>query len=178
MAGKLLSQEFLDTTGYTDAQWEQVASHLGHHFRDEMLEDPQARSDREYMRFPSPNALPVYALFRDAQGDWTPFTVRCRDLSEKGIGVYHGEDVEAGTRCYILFKERGKSDKLLGRVKYCAPLLGRIRLLGIEFDEKIDLQTYLPLLKQSPQREQVSDSVVGMVYEAEGVSDELPELPI
>lgn len=172
MAGKLLSDSFTDTTGYTDEQWEQVAPHLGHHFRDELLDDPAARSQRAAMRFPSPNALPLYALFRDANKDWAPYTVRCRDLSETGIGVYHGMDVEPETRCYILFKERGQSDKILGRVKYCADLVGRVKLLGIQFDQPIDMGIYLPLLQSSPTRDTVSDSVAGMIYNEDETLEE------
>ncbi|MEO1236349.1 MAG: PilZ domain-containing protein [Planctomycetota bacterium] len=165
MAGRLLSQEFTDTTGYSDAQWATLAGHLGHHFRDEHLDSPADHHARQSMRFASPTALPLYVLFRDENRDWMPYTVHCRDLSEHGIGVYHGLDVPADTRCYVLFKEFGKSDKLLGRVRYTAPLVGRVHLVGIEFDQPIDLGRYLPLLQGGPQRDAVSESVVGMVFQ-------------
>ncbi|MEM7626512.1 MAG: PilZ domain-containing protein [Planctomycetota bacterium] len=163
MTGKLLSREFQDTTGLDDEQWCEMAPRLNEQFADCHLDPKAALTSRIDLRHRSPMALPVYALFRMQCGNWMPYTVRCRDLSTNGIGLYHGGFMHPDTRCYILFKEKGKSSKLLGRVRHCVLLTGKIHLIGVQFDAPIDLRTYLPLLKAAPPRTRVTDSIAGMV---------------
>lgn len=165
MPGQLLSNRFLDTTGHSDAQWAKLAPQLHEEFAGQWSLDPRdAQSARASLRHVSPTAIPIYALFRMPDRNWMPYTVRCRDLSEAGVGLYHGSYMHPDTRCYILFKRQGKSDKILGRVKHCALVSGKIHLMGVSFDSPIDLKTYLPLLNSATQRTDVSDSVVGMIH--------------
>ena len=164
MAGRLISKQFVDNTGYSDREWIELVPQFDQEFslvNHDAQSPPISRTDLRYL---SPTALPIYALFRMPDQNWLPRIVRCRNLSERGIGLYLGEALEPGSRCYILFKERDKSDKILGVVRHCTPLRDNIHFAGVVFDQPIDLKIYLPLLKNDVSWNRVSDSVAGMVH--------------
>lgn len=95
------------------------------------------------VRFPyAPTNLTMRVLHPG--GTYNNFVVRSRNLSNGGIGVFHGGFLHEGTQVEVnLQTDDGETMATVGHVSHCRLVGGRVHELGIRFDRKIDVSNFL-----------------------------------
>ncbi len=98
---------------------------------------------RRHERLPYRSMISVGLITEQPGGGWVGFKARSRNLSESGIGLYHGQYIHVGSRCEVLLKDKLGMVRIGGTVRRCKLLTGRIHELGIEFEELIPVDDFI-----------------------------------
>ncbi|MBL0928201.1 MAG: response regulator [Phycisphaerales bacterium] len=76
-------------------------------------------------------------------GGVSRFLVDGKDLGPSGMCVLHGGFIHPGSKVGVLLpRPSGGEEQALGRVAWCAAAEGRIHLVGIEFNNPLDLRLF------------------------------------
>ncbi|MEO0588052.1 MAG: response regulator [Planctomycetota bacterium] len=85
-------------------------------------------------------------------GTTSSFSVIPVDLSAKGIGLLHGGFVYQGTEVIATLTDlSGLERRVAGRVMDCRLYRGRVHVLGVRFEEPIELDAYMTDLDAEPE---------------------------
>jgi hypothetical protein len=69
----------------------------------------------------------------------TPLSVRIRDLSQGGIGLFHSQRIGLDEKLVIRFPRNNSSDvNVLGTVVYWEPLAENLYGIGVQFDRLVE----------------------------------------
>lgn len=102
------------------------------------------KSSREHTRYKVPASTRiVFEVVKDKVGE--RFDTMAYDLSAGGVGLFHGRFEYPDTRCVIELSagdQQGSSIRLLGVVKRCEHVRGRVHEIGVQFDQLFDVAAF------------------------------------
>ena len=116
----------------------------------EKLDDTGGRfsgaNKRTDVRFPLTGIRAVVMYVDHPGGTRGSFIVRPRNISNGGIGVFHGGFLHSGTRVEIMLGHR-RDDviKLNGIIRHCRLITGRIHEVGVKFESPIRVTDYIEI---------------------------------
>jgi len=118
--------------------------------RERVLDDletkcsPRERSRRAAGRQPY-RAVRIPLVVHQPGGTQAACLVFARNISAKGIAVIHSSFAHEHSICWVLLTgSAGGLTLIPGKVKHCSHVEGRLHEIGIEFDEAIDPQEFIP----------------------------------
>jgi Tfp pilus assembly protein PilZ len=85
--------------------------------------DVSVAERRTYPRIPMQKCLAVIPYRDGEEGEL--LEVWMRDISQGGIGLVHNQPMQRGEEFIVHLPERGTETRVLCRVTYCAPLIGK-----------------------------------------------------
>jgi hypothetical protein len=86
-------------------------------------------------------------LVAHADGSTTSLLTYPRNLSAGGVSFLSGVALPEGTRCAVQFvTESGRRVVVPGSVRWSTPVVGRIRRVGMAFDQSLDAASLARLL--------------------------------
>ena len=130
-------QESIDTLRSSDRKVRAVLARLEH-------EPPPCLGDRRAARrYPY---LVGESLDLQIEGEPTRFVVRGRDISAIGISFLHGTFLYSGQRCTVTLRTiDGERVLVSGQVVNCRSAQDRIHVVGLAFDDPIDIVNFVHL---------------------------------
>ncbi|MEM9082588.1 MAG: hypothetical protein AAGB34_03250 [Planctomycetota bacterium] len=102
------------------------------------------KSSREHARYKVPaNTRVIFEIVKDKIVE--RFCTIAYDLSAGGVGLFHGRFEYTGTQCVIELSagdQAGSSVRLVGTIKRCEHVRGRVHEIGIEFNQLFDVAAF------------------------------------
>lgn len=131
------SNQLIDTLHLSDEQWHTLSEKLDR-------DDPDLTSQRSHRRITYRKLSQIAVAIRQADGKWGKYVVRSRDLSSGGIGFIHGSYIHPGSECRVILKDcQGQVICLDGVVKCCELVEGTAHNVGVQFNEEIDIASFV-----------------------------------
>lgn len=117
-------------------------------------------SKRTSRRMGLPAGYTVVGTFVYPCGNSAPMILTLRDISNGGMGILHGSFVHPGSAAIIAIvgKDKAVLVKIKGKVIRCTHVRGSVHDVGIQFDEPVRLELYVPALQTS--EEQVAQAAL------------------
>ncbi|MEM9082587.1 MAG: PilZ domain-containing protein [Planctomycetota bacterium] len=106
---------------------------------------------RTHARYKLPHETKVVVDFPSKRDD-TRFEAMAYDISNGGIGVFHGRFEYPGARCVVEISGGPQGDVIVldGEVVRCELMKGRVHEIGIKFKEEFDASAYFEKEKPEP----------------------------
>jgi PilZ domain len=131
------TNELIDTLRLSDEQWRTLSEKLDR-------DDPYLTGQRRYRRITYRKLAQIAVAVRQSGGEWAKYVVRSRDLSPGGIGFIHGSYIYLGSECRVILKDcHGRVVCLEGVVKRCELIDGTAHDVGVQFNEEIDVESFV-----------------------------------
>ena len=131
------SNQPIDTLRLTDEQWHELSQRLDRH-------DPYVTGQRRHQRVAYRKLAQIAVAVKQQDGQWAKYIVRSRDISPGGIGFIHGSYIHNNSECRIILKNtHGQITRIDGIVKRCELLEGTAHHVGVEFNEEINIASFV-----------------------------------
>lgn len=132
-----LSAQLIDTLQLSESQWAELSTKLDRH-------TPQDGGQRKHERVPFRKLSQIAVAIQQPDQSWTKYIVRSCDLSSGGIGFIHGSFVHTDSRCRVILRQTdGGAACIEGVVRRCQHLQGRAHIVGVMFNEEIQLERFV-----------------------------------
>jgi hypothetical protein len=129
------NQCLLDTVPISDDLHKQIVSELNNATRRKSNSDRRAEP-----RYRVEHADLVLLEIFDSNGSKSAYQVKPRNISRSGIAFLHGQDVHIGALCRLTVVCSDESTlEVEGRVVRSKNVLGSVFEIGVQFDDRIDL---------------------------------------
>jgi hypothetical protein len=107
--------------------------------------DSVGRERRKWPRVPYRAAPRVAVIIESEQLGKRTYALIPRNISRMGMSLLHGKFVYDGTPCVAGLKALdGQLVPVRGKVTWCRLIAGRIHEMGLQFEEPIDLDDFVP----------------------------------
>ncbi len=101
---------------------------------------------RVHQRHPYKPPTPVRIEVEHAGGSTGYFVVFAHDISDGGVGFFHGGFLYPGSVCHVdLVASDSEQIRVTGKVARCVCIEGRVHFVGVAFEESIDAGLILGL---------------------------------
>lgn len=147
MTRKFRTEQIVDSTRLSEAEWQQLADTLDAKANARTYDS--VADNRRHDRVAFRSDIAVSFLLKHPDGSWLGFTVRTRNLSDSGMGFFHGAFVHPGSRCVCAIKINKELIKMVGTVRRCNFVSGRIHEIGVEFDQLVDTPAILKGIEEA-----------------------------
>lgn len=108
-------------------------------------ENQSSSPDREFVRW-TYRVESVNLVIEHTSGNRVTLPVATRNISRGGISILHSSFVHPGTQCEIILNIPGGSiQSVMGTVRRCSHLSGRVHEIGIQFKNQISTKDLLGL---------------------------------
>ncbi len=141
MSPDLRDIRFIDTLRISDRDWRTLTDQLDRQAARKTY--GRQNEHRRHERLPYRRVIRVGLITEQPGGGWVGFQARSRNLSESGVGLFHGQFIHVGSRCEVILKDHKGLVRVPGLVRRCKLLSGKIHDLGIEFDELIPIGDFI-----------------------------------
>jgi hypothetical protein len=112
---------------------------------DAKTKDSVARERRKWPRVPYRAAPRVAVIIESERVGKRTYALIPRNISRVGMSLLHGKFVYDGTPCVAGLKALdGQLVPVRGKVTWCRLITGRIHEIGVQFEEPIDLDDFVP----------------------------------
>ncbi len=135
------SDRFYESCRMSDASWRSLVDELDRTATRKSGVTPI--DGRRHERVPYRNMPRFAVLVQQPGGNWSGYIVRSRNLSESGVGFFHGSFLHDDARCVVLLRHADGKQQIPGRVRRCQHLRGMLYDIGVEFDETVDPARFL-----------------------------------
>jgi hypothetical protein len=130
------SDQLVDTLHLSHQQWEAIA--------DKLYQDKPGGKKRRHERVAYRKLSQIALAVLRPDGEWGKYIVRSHDLSQGGMGFIHGSFLHIGTHCRVILKDSHRKVNCIdGVVRHCELIEGVAHNVGVEFDEEIDLDSFI-----------------------------------
>jgi hypothetical protein len=107
--------------------------------------DAGGKERRKWPRVPYRATPRVAVIIESEELGKRTYALIPRNISRMGISLLHGKFVYDGTPCVTGLKALdGQLVPVRGKVAWCRLITGRIHEIGIQFEEPIDLDDFVP----------------------------------
>lgn len=132
-----------DTLRISDKEWTSILDEVETHAR-------MKSTDQDACKRPLPRYQRLMrCIVRVNHPGGTPATylVRTRNISEGGLGFFHGGYLHTDTPCLVLMQTMDKQSLVVqGRVAWCRLVQGRCHEVGVQFNKQIAVEPFLKTL--------------------------------
>ena len=129
----------VDTLQISVNEWDSILSKLEEENKNQPTDDRRAQERHTYR-----NILGLILEMADAGESMSNFLIKSRNISRAGLSFFHGQELPVGTPCVVtLVKANFTQDRCHGSVAHCRQVAGRVHEIGIQFDQPINLSSYL-----------------------------------
>ena len=130
----------IDSIRLSDEQWRVLSGQ----FKRESSGENHKDERRRHERVPYQSMLKMAIAVEMSNGSRCIFVVRSDDLSNSGIGFYHGSYLHIDTRVVFLLRHlKGDVHCIEGKVRRCVHVRDHIHKVGVEFGKLIEVSDYV-----------------------------------
>lgn len=138
-----------DSLKLSHAEWIEVVEQIKRISASERKAEPR----RQHARAEALGLLQLVIEISQPGGTDIRLIARSHDLSSRGVGFIHGMYLYPDSPCVCWLRHASLGmTPIPGKIRWCRHISGRIHLSGVQLDEVIRVQDYMPcpLDKESP----------------------------